>query len=315
MPAPPSSACARRSGPRWRWRAACRTSSSSMTWRPRARGALSKSFQQIVADEQRPTLVVKGGFSVGGVAAVAWDGGKEASRALRTALPLLRKASSVIVLTAPAATQRKIDPDQLVSSFSQPGACAARSRCWAIPAIPRPPCSGARRTPGPTFWSPARSATRDFGSSSSAAPPAPFSEPRDRPSSSPTDFYKEKAMPLSRIVMRLARNPGTEFAGGDDHRGYTLVAPSTPRASWTPRPSRETSPLARSTASRRTKTRSTASWAAARRNGSSTMATRTISPTSRSIALATTFRGGRIRHRHRRGRPAADLQGTELTAA
>ena len=32
-------------------------------------------------------------------------------------------------------------------------------------------------------------------------------------------------MPLSRIVLRLARNPGTEFAGGDDHRGYTLVAP------------------------------------------------------------------------------------------
>jgi hypothetical protein len=32
-------------------------------------------------------------------------------------------------------------------------------------------------------------------------------------------------MSLSRIVMRLARNPGTEFAGGDDHRGYTLVAP------------------------------------------------------------------------------------------
>ena len=34
-------------------------------------------------------------------------------------------------------------------------------------------------------------------------------------------------MPLSRIVMRLARNPGTEFAEGDDHRGYTLVAPLT----------------------------------------------------------------------------------------
>jgi hypothetical protein len=32
---------------------------------------------------------------------------------------------------------------------------------------------------------------------------------------------------LSRIVMRLARNPGTEFAGGDDHRGYSLVAPLT----------------------------------------------------------------------------------------
>lgn len=34
-------------------------------------------------------------------------------------------------------------------------------------------------------------------------------------------------MALSRIVMRLARNPGTEFLGGDDHRGYTLIAPLT----------------------------------------------------------------------------------------
>jgi hypothetical protein len=34
-------------------------------------------------------------------------------------------------------------------------------------------------------------------------------------------------MALSRIVMRLARNPNTEFADGDDHRGYALVAPLT----------------------------------------------------------------------------------------
>ena len=34
-------------------------------------------------------------------------------------------------------------------------------------------------------------------------------------------------MSLNRIVMRLARNPGTEFAEGDDHRGYALVAPLT----------------------------------------------------------------------------------------
>jgi len=34
-------------------------------------------------------------------------------------------------------------------------------------------------------------------------------------------------MSLSRIIMRLARNPGTEFAGGDDHRGYSLIAPLT----------------------------------------------------------------------------------------
>ena len=34
-------------------------------------------------------------------------------------------------------------------------------------------------------------------------------------------------MGLSLIVMRLARNPGTEFADGDDHRGYALNAPLT----------------------------------------------------------------------------------------
>ena len=34
-------------------------------------------------------------------------------------------------------------------------------------------------------------------------------------------------MGLSRIVLRLARNPGTEFAGGDDHRGYAITAPLT----------------------------------------------------------------------------------------
>lgn len=31
-------------------------------------------------------------------------------------------------------------------------------------------------------------------------------------------------MSLSRIIMRLARNPGSDF-GGDDRRGYTLTAP------------------------------------------------------------------------------------------
>ena len=34
-------------------------------------------------------------------------------------------------------------------------------------------------------------------------------------------------MTLSRIVMWLARKPGTEFSGGDDHRGYALTAPLT----------------------------------------------------------------------------------------
>ncbi len=34
-------------------------------------------------------------------------------------------------------------------------------------------------------------------------------------------------MPLSHIVMRLARNPGTAFPDGDDRRGYALTAPLT----------------------------------------------------------------------------------------
>jgi nucleotide-binding universal stress UspA family protein len=76
----------------------------------KGRGPLAEMFQQIVADEQRPTLLAREGFSVGGVVAVAWDGGKEASRAVRTAVPLLEKASKVVILSAPAAASRQFEP-------------------------------------------------------------------------------------------------------------------------------------------------------------------------------------------------------------
>ena len=79
----------------------------------RGRGSLAESFQQIVAGEQRPTIVARPGLKVGGVVAVAWDGGKEASRAMRTALPLLQRASRVVVLTAPTSSSRKCDPPRL----------------------------------------------------------------------------------------------------------------------------------------------------------------------------------------------------------
>ena len=79
----------------------------------RGKGALSQAFQQIVADEQRPTLVARRDLKVGGRVAVAWDGGKEASRAMRTALPLLQKSASVLILTAPSASARKSDPAAL----------------------------------------------------------------------------------------------------------------------------------------------------------------------------------------------------------
>jgi hypothetical protein len=32
-------------------------------------------------------------------------------------------------------------------------------------------------------------------------------------------------MTLSRIILRLARNPGTDFPNGDDRHGYVLIAP------------------------------------------------------------------------------------------
>jgi nucleotide-binding universal stress UspA family protein len=79
----------------------------------RGRGPLAESFQQIVADEQRPTLVVREGFSADGCVVVAWDGGKEASRAVRTALPLLQKASRVVIVAAPASSTRYFDPARL----------------------------------------------------------------------------------------------------------------------------------------------------------------------------------------------------------
>jgi nucleotide-binding universal stress UspA family protein len=90
----------------------------------RGKGALAQAFQQIVADEQRPTLVARKDFQVGGVTAVAWDGGKEASRAMRTALPLLQKSSSVVILTAPAASARKSDPAALKAFLAARGVTA-----------------------------------------------------------------------------------------------------------------------------------------------------------------------------------------------
>ncbi len=81
----------------------------------RGKGPLAEAFQQIVADEQRPTVVARSGLKLGGVAAVAWDGGKEASRAMRTSLPILQKAQKVVILTVPGSSAKKCDPPRLVA--------------------------------------------------------------------------------------------------------------------------------------------------------------------------------------------------------
>jgi nucleotide-binding universal stress UspA family protein len=90
----------------------------------RGKGPLSEAFQQILADEQRPTLVAHEGLKVGGPIAIAWDGGKEASRAVRTAIPLLGKASRVAILAAPAASPRRFDAHRLGAFLAARGISA-----------------------------------------------------------------------------------------------------------------------------------------------------------------------------------------------
>jgi nucleotide-binding universal stress UspA family protein len=87
----------------------------------RGRGPLAEAFQQMVADEQRPVLIARPGLKLGGVAAVAWDGGKEASRAARLATPLLEKASAVVIIAAPKASSRTFDPARLQAYYATRG--------------------------------------------------------------------------------------------------------------------------------------------------------------------------------------------------
>jgi nucleotide-binding universal stress UspA family protein len=87
----------------------------------RGRGPLAEAFQQVLADEQRPVLIAREGLKVGGVVAVAWDGGKEASRAARLAMPLLEKASRGVILAAPKASSRSFDPARLQAYYAARG--------------------------------------------------------------------------------------------------------------------------------------------------------------------------------------------------
>lgn len=84
----------------------------------RGRGPLSEAFQQMLADEQRPVLIAREGLKVGGTVAVAWDGGKEASRAARLATPLLEKAKKVVIVAAPKASSRSFDPARLQAYYA-----------------------------------------------------------------------------------------------------------------------------------------------------------------------------------------------------
>ncbi|MGZ3305764.1 MAG: universal stress protein [Asticcacaulis sp.] len=67
----------------------------------RGRGLLSEAFTQVMMEERCGVFIARRAFDVGGTALVAWDGKEPSSRAARRALPLLIKASRVIIIGAP----------------------------------------------------------------------------------------------------------------------------------------------------------------------------------------------------------------------
>lgn len=67
----------------------------------RGRGLLAEAFQQVLMEERAGVFIARQPFEVGGAALVAWDGKEPSSRAARRALPLLKKASKVIIAGAP----------------------------------------------------------------------------------------------------------------------------------------------------------------------------------------------------------------------
>lgn len=91
---------------------------------PRGRGPLFEAFQQVLMEERRPVLVARGIPSLADTVAVAWDGGREATRSARIAAPWLAKASRVVILAAPQATPRNFDPGRMKALFAQRGVTA-----------------------------------------------------------------------------------------------------------------------------------------------------------------------------------------------
>lgn len=88
------------------------------------KGRLSDPFRNLLMSEQRPIVVARPTFAGIDRVCLAWDGGKEATRAVRTALPLLARAQAVTILSAPEATTRDFDPRRLADFLSARGVTA-----------------------------------------------------------------------------------------------------------------------------------------------------------------------------------------------
>ncbi len=87
----------------------------------RSRGPLAQAFQQVIASEQRPVVIARPGLDPAGHVVIAWDGGKEATRAVRTALPLLSKAAKVTLLAGRTGQPKEFDPQALQGFLAMRG--------------------------------------------------------------------------------------------------------------------------------------------------------------------------------------------------
>jgi nucleotide-binding universal stress UspA family protein len=87
----------------------------------RGRGPLVEVFQQILMEERRPVFVARSVPDPALPVALAWDGGKEASRAAREAIPWLKRSPDVAILAAHSATPRNFDPHRLAEFLAVRG--------------------------------------------------------------------------------------------------------------------------------------------------------------------------------------------------
>jgi nucleotide-binding universal stress UspA family protein len=82
----------------------------------RGRGALADVFESLLLEDGVPVVVARDEIRADAIA-VAWDGSKQAARALRAAVPLIAKAREIRIVQAPAAVERKnapaAEPEQL----------------------------------------------------------------------------------------------------------------------------------------------------------------------------------------------------------
>jgi nucleotide-binding universal stress UspA family protein len=84
----------------------------------RGRGPFAETFEQVLIEERAAVFVARAARA-GGAAVVAWDGSDGASRAARRAAPLLRRARSVVIASAPS--ELACDPEQLQAYYALRG--------------------------------------------------------------------------------------------------------------------------------------------------------------------------------------------------